>query len=314
MRVLVTGGAGFIGSSLVDRLLAEGHDVVALDDLSTGTLDNLSDARARRRFSFVRGDITDGGLPDVVTAAAPDVVFHLAARTGPRASIRDPVEDARRNVLGTVNLLEAARASGARKVVFASSGGAIYGNAARQPVSERVGADPLSPYGAAKISGEIYLGMYRKLYGVRTATLALGNVYGPRQEPDDDTGVVATFCAAMARREPTTIFGDGTNARDFVFVDDVVDAFVRAAEKPCDGRRFNVGSGIATSVRQLHALVAELACRADEPRFADGRLGEWHGVALDVSSARHGLGWEPFTPLREGVSRTLAWVSRSAGG
>lgn len=308
MRTLVTGGAGFIGSNLVDRLLADGHHVVALDDLSTGKLDNLSDARAERRFSFVRSDVTDTRLDDVIAAAEPEVVFHLAAQIDVRASVRDPVEDARRNVLGTINVLEAARACGVRKVVFTSSGGSIYGDPEKYPVSERVGTDPLSPYAASKVAGETYLGMYRKLYGLQTTALALANVYGPRQDPRGEAGVVAIFCAAMLEGKQATIFGDGTAVRDYVFVDDVVDAFVRAAGKVGDGRRFNIGTGVATSVRELHKIVAEIAGKPDEPRFAEPRLGELRGFTLDVSSARHGLGWEPFTPLREGVARTLAWV------
>jgi len=313
--VLVTGAAGFIGSNLVDRLLADGHRVVGVDDLSRGSLDNLSRARElapRRRFSFVRADVTDPAFTDIVAAADPDIAFHLAAQIDVRASVRDPVGCARTNVLGTINMLEAARRAGVRKVVFASSGGSIYGEPTRSPVGERMGANPVSPYAASKVAGEVYLGAYRKLYGLQTTTLALANVYGPRQDPRGDSGVVAAFCAAHIDGRQGVIYGDGTAVRDYVYVDDVVDAFARAASPRGDGRRFNIGTGVSTSVRQLHSIVASAAGTPDEPRFAEARLGDTRGCALDASSARHGLGWEPFTPLADGVARTLAWARDSA--
>jgi UDP-glucose 4-epimerase len=310
VRTLVTGAAGFIGSNLVDRLLAEGHHVVAVDDLSHGRLANLAQARdfAGRRFSFVRGDITDTGLPALVAAAEPEVVFHLAAQMDVRASVRDPLEDARLNVLGTINVLEAARLAGVRKVVFTSSGGSIYGEPDKLPVSERTGTDPHSPYAASKVCGEVYLGTYRKLYGLQTTSLALANVYGPRQDPHGEAGVVAIFCAALLDGDQGVIYGDGGAVRDYVYVDDVTDAFVRAGGEAGTGRRFNVGTGIGTSVRQLHKAIADAAGAPDQPRFADPRLGELQAVTLDVSSARHALGWEPFTPLADGIAHTLAWV------
>lgn len=316
MHTLVTGAAGFIGSNLVDRLLAEGHDVVGVDDLSRGALTNLAEARRHgdRRFSFIRADVTDPGLADVVAGAGPEVVFHLAAQIDVRASVHDPLDDARVNVLGTINLLEAARCAGTRKVVFTSSGGSIYGEPEKLPVSERVGTDPHSPYAASKVCGEVYLGTYRALYGIQTTALALGNVYGPRQDPDGEAGVVAIFSAALLDGRQTVIYGDGTAVRDYVYVDDVVDAFVRAAGRLGDGRRFNIGTGIGTSVRELHTAIARAAARPDEPRFADPRLGELKAITLDVSAARHGLGWEPFTPLAEGVTQTLEWVRSTRGG
>ncbi len=310
MRVLVTGAAGFIGSNLVDRLLAEDNHVTGIDDLSQGRLENLVEARStgEHRFSFVRADILDPNLADLVTASRPEVVVHLAAQIDVRSSVRDPLGDARRNVLGTINVLEAARAGGVRKVLFASSGGAIYGEPNHLPVSERFATDPHSPYAASKVAGEAYLTTYRNLYGLQTTALALGNVYGPRQNPRGEAGVITIFCAAGVRGETATIFGDGTAVRDYVCVDDVVDAFVRATGTAGDGRRFNIGSGVGTSVRELHTIVAKAAGVADEPRFADARLGEVQAIVLDVSSARHGLGWEPFTELADGVQRTLDWV------
>jgi len=316
MRTLVTGAAGFIGSHVTDRLLAEGQHVVGVDDLSRGRLSNLAHARENsdHRFSFVRGDITDLSFTDVVASAEPEVIFHLAAQMDVRASVRDPLEDARLNVLGTINVLEAARAAGVRKVVFTSSGGSIYGEPDKLPVSERAGTDPHSPYAASKVCGEIYLGTYRNLYGLQSTSLALANVYGPRQDPHGEAGVVAIFCSAFLSGGQGMIFGDGTAVRDYVYVDDVVDAFVRAAGDAGNGRRFNIGTGVGTSVRQLHKAIADAAGAPDEPQFAPARLGELQAITLDVSSARHTLSWEPFTALSEGVARTLEWVreTRSA--
>jgi UDP-glucose 4-epimerase len=319
LRCLVTGAAGFIGSNLVDRLLADGHDVVGVDDLSHGKLSNLDDARraggqgGAARYSFVKADITDAGFGDVVASSDPEVLFHLAAQIDVRVSVREPLEDARLNVLGTINVLEASRAAGVRKVVFTSSGGSIYGEPDHLPVSERVGVDPHSQYAASKVCGEIYLGTYRHLYGLQSTALAFSNVYGPRQDPHGEAGVVAIFCSALLDGGQGKIFGDGTAVRDYVYVDDVVDAFVRAAGDAGNGRRFNIGTSVGTSVRELHTAIARAAGMPDDPIFADARLGELQAITLDVSSARHGIGWEPFTALDEGVTRTLDWVRTQRG-
>lgn len=290
--------------------------MVGVDDLSHGKLSNLEEARrvgeSGARFSFVKADITESGFPDVVASANPDVVFHLAAQMDVRVSVRDPMKDARLNVLGTINVLEASRAAGVRKVLFTSSGGSIYGEPEHLPVSERVGVDPHSPYAASKVCGEIYLGTYRHLYGLQSTSLALSNVYGPRQDPHGEAGVVAIFCSTLLAGGQGKIFGDGTAVRDYVFVDDVVDAFVRASGDAGNGRRFNIGTGVGTSVRELHTAIARAAGAPDEPAFADARLGELQAITLDVSSARHGIGWEPFTTLEQGVARTLDWVRRSS--
>jgi UDP-glucose 4-epimerase len=316
MRVLVTGAAGFIGANLVDRLLAEGHDVVGLDDLSRGQLHNLADARRANEtragaFSFVRHDITADDLPAVVTAARPEVICHLAAQIDVRVSVADPLLDARLNVLGTINVLRSAVAGGARKVVYTSSGGSIYGTPAQLPVSERAKVAPESPYAASKVAGEVYLGTYRALYGLDFTSLALGNVYGPRQDPHGEAGVVAIFSSALLEGRPATIFGDGSATRDYVFVDDVVDAYVRAlAPGFASGRRLNIGTGAQTSVRDLHSLVAAECGAPDEPVLAPPRKGELEAIALDVSAAR-AAGWEPWTPLAEGIKQTVEWI-RSA--
>ncbi|MBB1009617.1 SDR family NAD(P)-dependent oxidoreductase, partial [Dietzia sp. SLG510A3-3B2-2] len=261
MRALVTGGAGFIGSTLVDRLLGEGHDVTVVDNLSRGRLENLAAAReAGDRFEFRELDLTDPAIEDVVAAARPEVIFHLAAQIDVRLSVEDPVHDAQVNVVGTVRLAEAARKVGVRRIVFTSSGGSIYGPVTELPVAETRPVDPLSPYAAGKVAGEIYLEMFSRLYGIEWAGVAPANVYGPRQDPHGEAGVVAIFSQRLLAGQPTRVFGDGGNTRDYVFVDDVVDAFVRAAEVPAAaGLRFNVGTGVETTDRGLHTLVAEAA-------------------------------------------------------
>ena len=307
MRVLVTGVAGFIGSHLADRLLAQGDEVVGVDDLSTGRLENLEGALTAG-LSFTEADITTPQLPELVAQARPEVVYHLAAQMDVRRSVLDPLHDTRVNVLGTVNVLTAAVAADVRKVVFASSGGTVYGEPASLPVEEDAPLAPTSPYGAAKVAGEVYLAAFSRLHGLAFTALALGNVYGPRQDPHGEAGVVAIFGRALLRGEPTTIYGDGTSRRDYVHVDDVVDAFVRAAGDAADGQRLNVGTGEATTVRALHTLLARAAGVADEPRFAPGRLGELDAIALAPAAAGRVLGWRPSVALDEGLQGTVDWV------
>ncbi|HJC27954.1 MAG TPA: NAD-dependent epimerase/dehydratase family protein [Candidatus Dietzia intestinipullorum] len=307
MRALVTGGAGFIGSTLVDRLLSEGHSVTVVDDLSRGRQENLTSAReAGERFEFHRLGLTDPAIADVVERAAPEVVFHLAAQIDVRKSVEDPVHDAEVNVVGTVRLAEAARRAGVRRIVFTSSGGSIYGPVTELPVAESRPVDPLSPYAAGKVSGEIYLEMFSRLYGIEWTAVAPANVYGPRQDPHGEAGVVAIFSQRLLAGQPTRVFGDGGNTRDYVFVDDVVEAFRRAADVPgAAGQRFNVGTGVETSDRELHTLVAGAAGAPDEPEYAPARLGDVARSALDAARAAEILGWSPAVPIREGVSRTV---------
>ncbi|MDV7135044.1 NAD-dependent epimerase/dehydratase family protein [Williamsia muralis] len=306
MRTLVTGGAGFIGSTLVDRLLADGHDVVALDDFSRGARSNLTGA-VERGCRIVEGDLTVADLETVVAQAQPEVIFHLAAQIDVRTSVSDPVADAQVNVVGTVRLAEAARRAGVRKIVFTSSGGSIYGSPEHLPVAESAPVAPMSPYAAAKVSGEVYLNMYRSLYGLDCTHIAPANVYGPRQDPHGEAGVVAIFARNLLSGSTTKLFGDGGNTRDYVYVDDVVQAFVLAGGELGGGQRFNVGTGAATSDRALHTLVAEAAHAPDEPVYEPARLGDVRDSSIDGSLAGAVLGWYPQVPLAEGVRRTVEY-------
>ena len=308
--VLVTGGAGFIGSNLVDRLLAEGRRVIVVDDLSTGRLSNLAEARRAPtgRFEFQRLDLTRGALGRVIDRHCPGVICHLAAQINVRASVEDPMHDATVNVLGTIAVLEAARQAGTRKIVFATSGGTIYGEPSEEqlPVAETAAIGAHSPYGASKICGEQYLRAYEALYGLAWTSLALSNVYGPRQDAAGEAGVVAIFIEQMLAGHPVTVFGDGEQTRDFVYVDDVVHAFVLAMDRG-DGERFNIGTGSRTSVNQLFVGLAAAVGYSAPPEHAPARAGELRHSALDCRRAAVGLGWKPWTTLAEGLAATLAW-------
>ncbi|NGX06129.1 NAD-dependent epimerase/dehydratase family protein [Mycobacteroides franklinii] len=310
MRAMVTGAAGFIGSTLVDRLLADGHEVTGLDNLATGKVANLETAEAHPAFTFVKDDIVEADLEAVVAEYSPEVIFHLAAQIDVRHSVADPQFDSSVNVVGTVRLAEAARKAGVRKIVHTSSGGSIYGTPEQIPTSEAVPTDPHSPYAAGKVAGEIYLNTFRHLYGLECSHIAPANVYGPRQDPHGEAGVVAIFAQALLSGRPTKVFGDGGNTRDYVFVDDVVDAFVRASGPDGGGQRFNVGTGVETSDRQLHSLVAAAAGAPDDPEFHPPRLGDLRQSCLDVGLAKNVLGWEPKVPLTAGIGRTVEFFRR----
>jgi UDP-glucose 4-epimerase len=313
VKVLVCGGAGFIGSHLVERLVADGHEVLVVDDLSHGKLDNLAGVEVE----FERLDITDPGLAELVGRVRPEVVYNLAAQIDVRISVNAPVLDAATNILGTLAILEAARRSGTRKVVLASSV-AVYGPPARIPVTEQTPTNPLSPYAVSKLAGEFYLRQYQQLHGLDTTTLTLTNTYGPRQDPHGEAGVVAIFANAMLAGAPTRVFGDGSNSRDYVYVGDVVEAFVlaggRASQKTtvASGRRLNIGTGVATTDLHLHRTVAAAVGGAPEPEYAPQRLGDLPHMAVDASMARQVLGWVPRTPLGEGIARTVAAMRSAA--
>ena len=310
MRALVTGGAGFIGSTLVDRLLAEGHTVDVVDDLSSGSLTNLAEARANRdhQLKVHQLDIRDPGVTDLIARRSPEVVFHLAAQADVRVSVARPVFDAEVNIIGSLNVLEGARIGGSRKVVFASSGGTIYGEPAPAdlPVRESHPQQPLSPYGVAKRVVTDYLNVYRELHALEFTSLAMANIYGPRQDPHGEAGVVAIFAGLLLDEKQCTIFGDGNQTRDFVYVDDAVDAFVRAADRG-SGLLCNIGTGVETSVNELYTALASAAGVSTPATHAEARVGELARSALDPSRAGMHLGWEPWTTLADGVGEVLRW-------
>jgi UDP-glucose 4-epimerase len=311
VRALVTGAAGFIGSTLVDRLIDDGHSVVGLDNFATGRATNLEHLGDNPEFVFVEADIVTADLQAILDEHRPEVVFHLAAQIDVRRSVADPQFDASVNVIGTVRLADAARSAGVRKIVHASSGGSIYGAPPSYPTSETVPTDPASPYAASKVAGEIYLNTFRHLYGLECSHIAPANVYGPRQNPHGEAGVIVIFAQALLDGKPTKLFGDGSNTRDHVFVDDVVDAFIKAAGTAGDGQRFNIGTGVETSDRQLHSAVAAAVDVPDDPEFYPARLGDLKRSCLDIHLAERVLGWRPKVELNDGIRRTVACLRRT---
>jgi UDP-glucose 4-epimerase len=309
--VLVTGAAGFIGSHLVDRLLSRGAVVVGVDDLSTGRLSNLGAASRHPNFRFAELDVTSGEFRALVSRVNPEVVVHLAAQMSVRSSVSDPLHDARVNVLGTISVLDAAVHATTRKVLLASSGGTVYGEQAGQPLTEDATLLPLSPYGASKVAAECYVQTYQRLHGLAGISLALGNVYGPRQDPHGEAGVVSIFARALVTGGPTRIYGDGTASRDYVHVSDVVEAFLRCLPNKPFPARFNVGTGTATSVRDLHNLLADICGVEATPTVAQARTGELHSVSLDSSSLTAHTGWRPQVSLIQGLRQTVDWVRAS---
>ncbi|MBB4661665.1 NAD-dependent epimerase/dehydratase family protein [Conexibacter arvalis] len=309
MRALVTGGAGFIGSNLVDALQARGADVTVLDDLSTGRRANLDDALARGA-RLIEADVVDGEAVTAAFAAArPEVVFHLAAQIDVRRSVADPARDARINVEGTVNVLAAAHAAGARRLVFSSTGGAIYGEADVVPTPEEAPVRAISPYGRAKHAAEGYCALYEQLHGLSTIALRYSNVYGPRQDPLGEGGVVAIFSGRRLAGEAPVVYGDGLQTRDYLHVDDVVRANLLAAEREATGVA-NVGSGVETTVLDLVDVFAQLGGDDPfEPRFEPPRPGEVRRSCLDAARAAELLGWEPRIDLAVGVRDTLATLA-----
>jgi UDP-glucose 4-epimerase len=298
MRALVTGGAGFIGSNLVDALIERGDSVEIVDNLSSGKHENVN-ARARLHVLDVREPL--GGL---FAELRPDVCFHLAAQADVRVSVERPDFDAEVNVVGTVRVLEAARAAGSR-IVFASTGGAIYGECS-EPATEADERRPLAPYGAAKLAGEEYLLTFQRLYGMNNVVLRFGNVFGPRQDPYGEAGVVAIFLKRLRDGDTCRIFGDGRQERDYVYVGDVVEAALAATDVA--GGVFNVGTGQATSVLALYELCRRVAGSESASELAPARPGELQRSVLDVGKAARELGWQPQTSLEEGLRRTWDWI------
>jgi UDP-glucose 4-epimerase len=302
MRVLVTGGAGFIGSHLAAALLQAGHDTSVLDDLSTGRIENVP--QAARLYQV---DISQApSVARVFTEETPEIVFHYAAQASVVKSIRDPADDARCNIVGSLNVMQEAVVHRIQHLVFASTGGAIYGDPERLPADEDHPARPLSPYGVAKLAVEQYLGMYSRIGGLSSTCLRYGNIFGPRQDPYGEAGVIAIFTGQVLRGEAPRIFGDGTQTRDFVYVDDAVGAALTAMRDRRNGI-YNIGTGRQTSVLELVEAIAQVMGADLKPRFEPPRTGEVAHIALDASKARRDLGWSAKTELVEGIAHTLKW-------
>jgi UDP-glucose 4-epimerase len=305
MRALVTGGAGFIGSHLVDALVERGDEVEVLDDLSTGRRENLTGA-LEAGAKLIEADVSDDtSVAGTIESRPPDVVFHLAGQIDVRVSVSDPFFDARLNVGGTINVLDAARQAGVGRVVFASTGGAIYGEGTGRdlPLDETAECLPDAPYGQSKLAAEGYLDLYSRLYDLSTIALRLGNVYGPRQDPLGEAGVVAIFCGALLDGRTPRVFGDGEQTRDYVYVGDIVEALLAAGESRVTGT-LNTGTGTETSVLELGRMIGEACDRPFEPQMAPPRPGEVQRIAIDSERAERDLGWKARTSLEEGLRRT----------
>jgi UDP-glucose 4-epimerase len=304
MKTLVTGGAGFIGSNLVDALVARGDEVAVIDDISTGKRENLEGALANGA-ELIELDVRDAAaVADAVGRVRPEVIFHLAAQIDVRKSVADPANDSRVNVEGTINVLSAARAAGVRRLINTSTGGAIYGEGQIIPAPEDHPVAPESPYGLSKFCAENYCALFTRLHGLSTVSLRYGNVYGPRQDPLGEAGVIAIFCGKLLEGGRPKIFGDGKQTRDYVFVGDVVDANLRAAESDVTGP-FNVGRGVQTSVLDIVEALAAQSNNGFEADHAPARSGEVQHIALDPSHTKAELGWEAQVDLDRGLAQTL---------
>ena len=308
-KVLITGGAGFIGSHVADRFLAEGWEVHVIDNLYNGRRQNVP-----AEATFHELDIRDAAAADLIRSLTPDVLIHLAAQMDVRKSVADPEFDAHVNVLGSIKLLEAVRQhSPSTRVVFSSTGGAVYGDFTVPPNVETYSKNPESPYAISKLAVENYLAYYGRVHGLEYAVMRFANVYGPRQDPHGEAGVVAIFCSRILDGQPMTVFGDGLQTRDYVYVGDVVDATYRGATQPLpktellDTRAFNVGTGVPTDVLRLATVLMSAAGATTTVQHAPERPGEQRTSYLDVSKAADKLGWRPAVSLEEGLSRSFAW-------
>ena len=300
-KALVTGGAGFIGSHLVDRLLSEGFRVAIIDDLSAGKIQNLNSAA-----TFYHVDITHTGVDEILGREQPDLVFHLAARVSVASSAQNPIDNAEVNVIGTLKLLDAVRKIGLEKFIFASTGGAIYGNPEDNPCTEKTPVEPVSPYGLSKHIGEQYIDLFHRLYRLNFTNLRYGNVYGPRQDAFGEAGVIPIFIQAMLDGNRPRIFGDGEQERDFVYVDDIVEANIQAIHGG-NNRTLNVGTGVGTSVNRLYELLKEHLDFHHDAERRPRRHGDVNKIFLDSSEAFEHLGWAPNIALEEGLRKTVEY-------
>ncbi len=305
-RIVITGGAGFIGSHLVEALLAEGARITVIDDLSSGNVKNIP-----TEADFVECDICSKQSQEVIIKVKPEYVFHYAAQVSVPRSVEEPVEDARTNVLGTVSLLEASAEAGMKKFVFTSSGGTLYGETRGQAATEEWPIRPFSPYGAAKASAEYYLQTFWSQHNLPYASLRLGNVFGPRQDGSKETGVIAIFLERMVNGKVPVIYGDGSQVRDYVFVEDVVDASLRAIRTEGCGA-YNVGTGTGRTVRELFDALAEACGYSGKPSYGPPRPGDLQCNILDPSLIRRKLGWVPSHSFNEGLRETVHWYRNRA--
>jgi UDP-glucose 4-epimerase len=306
MKVLVTGGAGFIGSHIVDRLVDEGHEVVVVDDLSSGKRHQVPAGA-----NFYHMDVESRWLDQVVERERPEAVCHMAAQMSVSRSVREPLFDARVNIMGSLGLLADCQAHGVRRVIFASTGGAIYGDADTIPTPETYPAAPVSPYGASKLSFEHYLHVYRQVYGLSSVALRFANVYGPRQDPHGEAGVVAIFSRALLQGGTALINGDGAQTRDYVYVRDVVDAISSALKSDVTGG-YNVGTATETDVNELYRLIASAAGTSIEPEHGPARPGEQKRSCVAIEHIRTDLGWQPRVALAEGIPLTVDFFRKEA--
>lgn len=305
-KVLVTGGAGFIGSHLVTGLLDNGYSVAVVDDLSSGQLRNLD-----HRATFYHAPINDQRIKQIIQREGPEIIFHLAAQSSVRQSTLDPVTDADSNVLGTIRLLDAAASEGVEKIVFSSTGGAIYGNPDKVPCDEDTPVNPLTPYALSKYVSELYLELFYRTYGLQYTILRYANVYGPGQDPNGEAGVIAIFAGLMLRGRSPNIYGDGEQERDFVYVSDIVEANLAAMYRG-DGRIYNIGAGEPVTVNRIYSLLQECTEFRQEPVYRPRRAGDVLKIALDYSRATGELGWEPKTPLEEGLRHSVDYVREAS--
>jgi UDP-glucose 4-epimerase len=318
MRVLVTGVAGFIGSNLTDRLLADGHQVIGVDNLSSGTIANLvhafrHNALGPARFTFLDCDIQAPDLVGIIAGSNPDVIFHLAAQVNPQASVKDPQFDARSNVLGTINLCEASRRGSVRRIVYAGSGAWRFGESAGNPAEETARVEHLSPCEVAKLAGEMYLRAYGEMYGLAPICLALSNVYGPRQSSCGPAGVITHLGRMMITGESTAAYGDGTAAHDLIYVDDVVEALMRAGAAPIETTgTYNISAGRRTPVADVLGLISAVLDgtlrRSDVAHMTDQLSDRLHATASYPTGAARTLGWQPCFELADGIERTVRWL------
>jgi len=307
MKILITGGAGFIGSWVADKFIEAGHEILIVDDLSTGVESNINP-----KAGFIKCDIRDrDGIAKVFSEFKPEIVDHHAAQINVRTSVEDPVLDAQINILGSLNLLELSRTNGVKKFIFASTGGAIYGEPAVLPAPESTEPMPISPYGTSKYAVEKYLNYYREIYGLNYVALRYANVYGPRQNPHGEAGVVAIFCNKILAGQSCTIFGDGTQTRDYVHVSDVANANILALTADCGC--YNIGTGVETSVTDLTDYLSQGVSGYNvDVQFADTRDGEVKSISLDNSYSKRNLGWSPEVEISAGIAQTWQWFLENA--